>query len=473
MSVSIKSGASSDLFTVDPTSKAGRVTLYDTQGNALTYAENDQPSTPRGILFLGQNDEALLPARMDRLGSQGLAWHTPLLHESFEGTTPNPQRWLLTSTTMAASSATATGLLFNSTAITTINTGYYIRSAQTFLKNQRAPLQCKFRARLAHVNNSVIEMGFGNAATFNGANTTGAYWQMTSSGVLQPVVTFNGVDQTGTDIRSLINLANYYTFDVFMDDDEAVFVCQDTSTGNIISKQSIKLPISGQRLLSDTQISFIARLYTTGVAPATAPQLMLTDIYTLSLDANMNKTWGQISASNLRGSPTNPFTGAQLTQWANSAAPANATLSNTAAGYATLGGLFSFAAVAGAATDFALFGFQVPTSSNLVITGIDIEAWNTGAAVATTPSLLVWGAAVGSTAVSLATATVNRIGLGSQSFAVAAPIGANAQRISKSFQTPLYCPSGRFFHVILRLPVGTATASQVIQGMVNIEGYFE
>lgn len=35
MSIIVKSGASGDLWTVDPTSKAGRVTLYDAAGNAL------------------------------------------------------------------------------------------------------------------------------------------------------------------------------------------------------------------------------------------------------------------------------------------------------------------------------------------------------------------------------------------------------------------------------------------------------
>jgi hypothetical protein len=176
---------------------------------------------------------------------------------------------------------------------------------------------------------------------------------------------------------------------------------------------------------------------------------------------------------NMRGSTCNPFTGVQLSNWTNSVAPTSATLSNTAAGYTTLGGLFQFAAVAGAVTDFAIFGFQVPTNSNLAITGIDIDTWNTGAAVATTPTLLMWGASVGSTAVSLATSTVSRIGLGSQSFPIGAAIGANAQRLSSTFQTPLYCPSGRFFHIILRIPVGTATASQIIQGMVTVNGYFE
>jgi hypothetical protein len=135
--------------------------------------------------------------------------------------------------------------------------------------------------------------------------------------------------------------------------------------------------------------------------------------------------------------------------------------------------LFQFAAVAGAATDYALFGYQVPSPSNLVVTGVEIETWNTGAAVTTTPHLLVWGIAAGSTAVSLATATVNRRGLGSQSFAVAAAIGANAQRIEKQFRTGIHVPANRFLHIILRMPTASATASQVIQGMVNIEGYYE
>ena len=473
MSVAIKSGASSDMLTVDPTSNAGRVSLYDGTGTNMAYAHGDQPTTPRGVMVLGLNDEAVHPIRMDRIGSLAMATHTMLLHDSFESTVTNPQRWLITNTTMAATQATITGLLFNSGNITTVTTGYMIKSSSTFIKNQRSPLQAKFRLRLNHFNNSVMEWGFGDAATFNGANTTGAYWQVTASGVVQPVVTFNSVDITGTDIRSSLNTVNYYTFDVIMDDDEAVFVCQNTSNGQIISEQSIKLPLTGARLLSSSQIQVMARLYNTGVAPLTAPQLILTDVYSLSLDNWTNKTWSQVNASNYRANPTHPFTGAQITNYANSAAATSATLSNTAAGYTTLGGLWQFAAVAGTVTDYALFGFTVPTNSNLVVTGIDIEAYNTVVAVATTPHLLVWGVGVGSTAVSLATATVNRIPLGVQSFPVAAAVGASAQRISKIFTTPLVVPSGRFFHIILRMPVATNTATQVVAGMVTVDGYFD
>ena len=38
---------------------------------------------------------------------------------------------------------------------------------------------------------------------------------------------------------------------------------------------------------------------------------------------------------------------------------------------------------------------------------------------------------------------------------------------------PLVVESGRFFHVILQVPVGTATASQIIRGVVQVTGRYE
>jgi hypothetical protein len=470
----IQSGNSSTLLTVDPESQAARATLYDDFGYKIHKTEGSfSPTNNAGFLSMGLNDSRVVAARMDRFGSVATALHTQLFTESFEGTTINPIRWSPIATTMVATQSSVAGLTFNSGLITTASTGYLLRTARTFLKTQISPLQVKMRARLNRVNNSVMELGFGNVSTSNGVNTTGAYWQVTSSGVVQPVVTYNSVDQTGLNISSLIDVNRYYTFDVIVDDDQATFFCQNTQTNEIISVQTIELPLTAQRLFSTTQIQAFARLYNTGVAPATAPTLFLTDIYVAGLDANHNRPWSHTLASTDRNSVQNPFTGAQLAAWANSAEPASAVLANATAGYATLGGKFQFAAVAGAVTDYALFGFQVPSPANLIITGVDIETWNTGAAVATTPTLLTWAVATGSTAVSLATATVNRVGLGAQSLPVGASIGAQAQRLSKTFSTPLCVSPGRFFQVILRMPVGTATASQIIAGMVNIEGYFD
>lgn len=104
---------------------------------------------------------------------------------------------------------------------------------------------------------------------------------------------------------------------------------------------------------------------------------------------------------------------------------------------------------------------------------------NIGAAVATTPTVLQWALGVGSTAVSLATAegagTKARrvIPLGMQSFLVGAAIGAQAADINVQFQAPIPVETGTFIHIILRMPIGTATASQQIRGEVAIDGLTE
>jgi hypothetical protein len=451
---------------------AMRVELYG-PSSALAVAQYAEPTTPTGPLTMGLNDASIVPVRVDRFGSVASALHQPLFVENFESTTIHAQRWLATNTTMVATQSSVAGLLINSGNITTINTGYMLQSARRFTKSLRGLMQFKCRARLNLAANSVMELGFGDAATFNGANTAGAYWQATSGGSVQPVVTFNSVDLVGSVVSGLSTTA-YYTMDILMDDDEVVFVIQNTETHAIVSRQTIRLPITQQRIWSATQLPVQLRLYNSGTAPATAPNLIVTDVYVSLIDCNQNRDFATVQASIEKGASSHPFSGSQLAAWANSAEPANATLSNTAAGYTTLGGKFQFAAPAGAVTDFCLFGFTVPAPANFYITGVNINAWNIGAAVATTPTLLTWGLAVGSTAVSLATATVMRRGLGSMSFPIGAVIGATADReIDRQFATPILCPSGRFVQVILRIPVGTATASQVIAGMVNFDGYFE
>jgi hypothetical protein len=61
-----------------------------------------------------------------------------------------------------------------------------------------------------------------------------------------------------------------------------------------------------------------------------------------------------------------------------------------------------------------------------------------------------------------------------QGFVVGAAIGACAADIVRDLsQAPITVESGRFLHVIVQVPVGTATASQVIRGDVVVMGYFE
>jgi hypothetical protein len=171
----------------------------------------------------------------------------------------------------------------------------------------------------------------------------------------------------------------------------------------------------------------------------------------------------------------------QTANHANSTSPSSATLSNVAPGYSTLGGRYQFAMVAGAATDYALFGFVVPGNYQLYINSITISTVNTGAAnSATTATVLDWALAVNSNNQSLATAEAppltwapRRIPLGTQAFLVSAGIGAVATDIIRNFPCPIVCDAGRYVHVIVQIPVGTNTAGQVIRGDVMINGYFE
>jgi hypothetical protein len=173
------------------------------------------------------------------------------------------------------------------------------------------------------------------------------------------------------------------------------------------------------------------------------------------------------------GGDTVPTTFAQAANYANSAVPANATLSNTAAGYTTLGGQFQWVAVGSAETDFALFGFTVPAPYSYVCTGIDIDTINLGAAVATTATVMQWFVSPDQTAISLATATNRRTTLGIQTFAIGAAIGASTNSIIRDFaNAPLVTNPGRIIVIGVKMPVSTATASQLIRGVVAVKGFF-
>lgn len=460
---------------VDTDSKAARSLLYGPSARPLTRLDGaaanalDHHMTAGGV-----NDGVYRPFRTDRFGGQALAMNNLLMSEPFEGTNVSTSRLVIATTTFTNAQTAVGGLNLNSGNSLASAAAVLIQSLRQFPKCQRAPLQSKWRLRAGQVANCVMEWGFGNPANQTSTPTIGAYFQVTAGGLVQAILNFGGTPvQAGTDITMPGGWqSNFYTWDVLLDDDAATFVVQDTATEAIIATRTFQMPATQMRLWNATHLPVFARAHNTA-ATASAPVFILSSIDVISLDQATNKPWSHQMALNGQGAQIGPVAFTQTAQWANSAAPANATLSNTAAGYATLGGLFSFAAVAGAATDYALFGFTVPAPYSLVVTGIDIEAWNTGAAVATTPHLLAWGAGVDQSAISLA-GTINRVPLGVQSFPIGAVPGAKAERITADFtHSPLVTNPGRIFTLMLRMPVATATASQVVQGMANVKGYFE
>ena len=459
---------------VESASKAARGILYNAAGQPVTRKHNQSRDEANDEAFVssGYHDGNYRHLRMDRAGGQALALNNSLLTESFEGTVFPSSRWAILVNGWNVTQTAATGLLLNSTNVTTATTGYCIKSLRAFPKMQRAPLHLKARAKISHFSNAVAEIGFGDATAFNGVNTNGAYWQYTTGGVVQPVLTYNGVDVTGAAVTGL-NAANFYTFDVLVDDSEARFMVQDSATGLIIAERVIKLPITQAKFFAATRLFALARMYNV-TSPATAPQMTVSMLDVFMLDEVMDLPWAHQMAASGLPLEVNPVTFASTVNWANSAAAASATLSNTAAGYALLMGRFQFAAVAGAETDYALFGFASPSPYAMVITGIDIDTFNMGAAVAGTPTNLEWWLGYDQSALSLATAGINRVGLGGQDFAIGDAIGKRAARVDVDFKDGVRITNpGRFTTIILKMPVGTATASQIIRGTVNVRGHWQ
>lgn len=474
MSVIIKSGATSDTATIGATSKGIYTELRDAAGNAIAAAEGTALGSTQGYVAIGgRTEDSLVALRLDRRGNVVTGNHLPLLVESCEGATLNTQRWTSTVTTFV-NAQTATGISLDSTSLTTANAVNVIKSNRQFGKWQRQQLHFRSRVRIATVANSVAELGFGDPSGTTAIVSNGAFWRWNSAGPssVVPVISYNGTEITGSAVDMSALTANYFTYDVFVTDDECEFVIQNTQTDSIISRQILKMQASQAKMWAVTHLPAFYRLYNSAVAPASAPTMIVGECTVVRIETDSFTDNPVVPAGLTLGGELSPTAFTQNAQWANSAEPASATLSNTAAGYTTLGGKYQFAAVAGAATDYALFGFTVPTPYSFYCTGIHIETWNTVVASATTPTLLTWGLGVNSSAINLSTATVMRVPIGAQTIPVATAAGTSVSPIDVIFQTPYRTDPGRILIVILRMPVGTATATQVIAGSVLINGYF-
>jgi hypothetical protein len=464
--------------------KAARVALFDANGNVISVVEKAAvPGAGQGGMpIMGKDKDTIRLARLNKLGHLESPLRRLLMDEPVEGTTLNSQRWTSTLTTMTVTQGVS-GVLLNGSAITTINTGALITSKAAFVKYSRGQIYYRARMKLTLVANQVGEWGFAQMAAL-GSNTAqvtnGAFWRFTAAGTVLPVLSFNGSDvTTGVDISTSLSLGSgstsYYDFAVVIDDDRITFICSSSATGIVISEQVIRLPLTQAVPFAVTHLNVWHRVYNTGSVPASAGQMFIADTALYGLELCHNLDQDRQLAENNQGASILPTTYAQAAQYANSAAPASATLSNTAAGYTTLGGFFQFAAQATNNTDFCLFGFTIPTPYRLKIHGIRVLMWNTGAANAATPATtLFFGLGLNGASVNLATGGHIRRAIGSCSIPISAAIGATSPDAEADFKSaPLICEPGTILAIIMRQIGGAATASQIIMGYIDVRGVFE
>lgn len=481
MSVVIRGGASGTLADVKAGNNGDQAIVVSNEatveraGHVLIACEVDEGQFVTGGIRreADMSDDYRL-----RVGTDTVFWQ-----DAFQYTTINAGAYQVVTSTMTITQASG---FLNLNAGASVTSGQYVnlRTYRTFPLFATYPLYVEFDAQGVNqtATNAAAEVGVGYGGT-NAAPTDGVFFRWAADGTLRGVVVNNSVEA----LSSAISMAadnETHDYLIVVNEDNAEFWI-DSELRAVVTPA---ITTSGYRVLQSNAQPFMARLYNSGTASA-AKRINIANLNVSIGDMVTSRLWGTQMAGNELGCHQSPpgAASSQTATWTNSAAPASASLSNTAAGYTTLGGIFQFAAVAGAETDYALFAYQVPAGSvtqpgkNLVIRGVRIETFNSGAAVATTAHTLMWALGVGSSAVSLATAdsltagtrAPRRLPLGVQYLPVGAVIGQTANTIDVNLDAPLLVASGTFVHIILRMPVATATASQVIRGTVTINGYFE
>jgi hypothetical protein len=370
----------------------------------------------------------------------------------------------------------------NGGSVTTTGTGCQFRTYRHFPLQATGAVYVECAMALSNTPVTNWELDFGSflpAAASTSVPLDGIYWRITSAGV-EGVINSNGNIVSAGIFTFTPTINRVYKYNITITDSEVEFWIDDVLYGEI------SRPVNTGSPMYAGSNPFSIRHHHTGVTSAVIQAKFAN--YCISMaDMDNVRLWASNKSGQGLSGVQYPsgMTAGQTANGANSTVPGTAVMTNIAAGYATLGGKFVFAAVAGAETDLILMAFLNPvptvnlTGRNLVIRSIWIDTYNAVVAVAVTPTVLEWTAAVGSTAVSLATTDTavtklpKRVPLGIQTFVVGALAGASAPRVDVGLDAPLVVEPGCYFHIILRMPYGTATVTEIFRGQVGINAYWE
>ena len=403
-----------------------------------------------------------------------------LFAETFCHSTFNSSNFLQSAYTMTVGQSPS-GCIINSGNSVAVAAYARVVSQRAFQAIGGAPLRVDLRMSHASapVTNNVCEWGLMAVPGAASAPAEGVFFRLNGAGALVGVLTINSAELL-TAALTVPPALEMHDYTIIVYDGRCEFWIDDVLRG------ALTLPVDGANPGNGTYYQLCFKTYN-AAATATAQQLRLHRAVVTAMDVQSRlPPTHQKALAGLSLVQNQPgATVGQLANRADSVAPVSVGLSNVSTSYATLGGQFRFAAVTGAETDYALFAYQLAAiranvpSRNLVVTGIGLDTYITGAAVGTTATVLEWYAGVGATGVPLSTPdTVStksprRVHLGVQSFVVGDPIGKLANPIGVTFDTPLVVNPAEFFHIILRMPIATATASQIIRGSVRVTGYWE
>lgn len=427
---------------------------------------------------------------------------TVLFNDVFNATLQNGSLWAYTFATLTAAQPGAGTVNFSAVQGTTNAHGAFMRTFQYFPLVNTAPLAVEFffgQFTAQMVSGEVWLMGIGLPTAAVTVPADGVWMRLTTAG-LEGVIKFNGTE-AATSFTVPKPLSDFATGQIYkalivIGEREVEYWIDDV----LIGEQTIP---SGNGLpwLAGSMPAFMQK-YNTGNVSNTNT-MRVSRVGVTLMDVTTSKPWAHAQSgmgmnaavlqNGMNATTVVPTTAGNTNQLI---LPTTQAGSNSAPNAAMLGlgGQFLMTAQAtnvAAAGDMIGCSYANPvpsiniTGRNLYITGVSIACMNAGAAVATTPTTLVWGLAWGHTNVSLATletgtfvtATTHsprRIPLGMCSAAISTPIGGlYSNEINRTFDAPIVVRPGEFIATTVRFRVGTATASQEVFYTVMFNGYWE
>lgn len=420
-----------------------------------------------------------------------------LFTDNFNATTQNTNLWAYTFATLTAAQPGAGTVNFSAVQGTTSAHGAFMRTFQYFPLVNTGPLAVEVyfqqtTAPLAAGEVWLTGLGLPTAAVTR--PTDGVWVKLTTAGLVG-VIAFNGTETESGILYPFasLNVGENYKLTIVVAESEVEYWLDDLYLG----EQAVPTS-NGTPFLAASAPVFMMK-YNTGAVSNTNTMrvarigVTLMDVETSRPWSITNSAMGQNAYAGQNGHTMGTIQAVgTVTTGSTPQLPTSAAGSNTAANITGLGGTGAINAAAGAATDFIACSYQNPaptiniTGRNLLIKGLRISTVNTGAAVATTPTTISWTLAFGHTAVSLATtetasfatATTHaprRLQLGYQSAAIGTVVGGlyAPDSIYMGFDSPIVVRPGEFVALIMKIIVGTATASQTITYSVTFDGNFE
>lgn len=482
MSISIKSGTSTKEANVDNNVSGVTIitpTVLNQAGYAIAVGEVDSGSvySSKVIRPLDVTQDFRL-----RLGIDRISWQ-----DTFNHNTLNSSKYFATASTQTIV-LSGGSLNLNGGNDGTSGSLSRIQTYKNFSLFSSYPLYGDFQVRTTGEiqANNVIEFGFGIVTGDTTSPSDGAFFRFTN--VVSGVIVNNGLETSVSNIFTPSSgISNHYL--VVLGIDSAEFWVDD------VLRTIITSPVTTGCTVGSNSLPLLLRNYNVG-AVSSPVQFNVMQVGVTIGDMDSGKDWPTTMVTNGQSSISLPDgqTPGQSTNNINNSSPYSKLLvpgidfTNTYTSGSTLGGQFIFSGVTGSETDYILFAYLNPTSTaaipgkNLIIRGIQINTYVSGATTAAAPTLLQWGLGIGSTSLSLLTTdsatsgtrAARRINLGIQSIASSKVVGSPADReISFDFDTPIIVEPGTYCHVILKIPVCTSVSSGSFRGTVLINGYYD